>query len=108
MTDQYSDQQITDAAMAFGRGDVAYDETAAVALPPIPDAEPMVAMGIRVPPALALRIREAASQEGVPYSHLVRQWIEVALTERMAGDQAVSLSVLRRAIAHAAQSGQAA
>ncbi|GAA3347752.1 hypothetical protein GCM10020358_63730 [Amorphoplanes nipponensis] len=108
MTDGYSEQQIIDAATAFGRGEVAYDETAAVQLPPVPEAEPMVALGLRVPPVLAQRIREAAAQEGVPYSHLVRQWIEVALTERMAGDQAVSLSVLRRAIAHAAQSGHAA
>jgi hypothetical protein len=39
---------------------------------------------------------------------LVRNWIEVGLTERMTGDQTVSLSVLRQVIAHAAQSGHAA
>lgn len=106
MTDQHSEQQMADAAVAFARGEVAYGETAQVELPPVPESEPMVPLGIRVSPVLAQRVRDAAVQEGVPYSQLVRQWIEVARTERMAGDQVVPLSVLRQAIAHAAQSGQ--
>jgi predicted DNA-binding protein len=104
---QYSDQEVTAAAAAFARGEVAYDETAHAQLPPVPEAEPMVPLGIRVSPALAQRIRDAADHEGKPYSQLVREWIEVGLTE-MLGDQVLSLSALRRAIAHAAQSGQAA
>ncbi len=104
---QYSDQEIIAAAAAFARGEVAYDETANAQLPPAPEAEPMVPLGIRVTPALAGRIRAAAEHEGKPYSQLIREWIELGLTE-MAGDQVVSLSALRRAIAHAAQNGQAA
>jgi hypothetical protein len=105
---QCSEGQVADAAAAFGRGEVAYDETARVELPPVPESEPMVALGIRVPPDLANRVREAAAQEGMAYSQLVRRWIEVGLTERMAGDQVAALSVLRQAIAPAAQCGQAA
>jgi predicted DNA-binding protein len=79
-----------------------------VELPPVPEPDAMVALGVRVPPGLAERVRKAADEEGVPYSQLVRNWIEMGLTERMTGDQTVSLSVLRRLIAHAAQGTQAA
>ena len=104
---QYSDEQLSAAAAAFAAGDVTYHEATTVSLPPAPETEPMVPLGIRVPPALAQRIRLAADQAGVPYSQLVREWIELGLTE-MAGDLTVSVAVLRRAIAHAAQSGHAA
>ncbi|BAL90429.1 hypothetical protein AMIS_52090 [Actinoplanes missouriensis 431] len=104
---QYSDDQLGAAAAAFAAGTVTYDETARVSLPPIPETEPMVPLGVRVPPALAQRVRAAADQAGVPYSQLVREWIELGLTD-MAGDLTVSVAVLRRAIAHAAQSGHAA
>jgi len=107
MTQQYSDEQVATAAAAFAAGEVAYDEAAPVQLPEPPESEPMVPMGIRVPTALASRIRDAARQAGVPYSQLIREWVEVGLTE-LAEDQTVPLSVLRRAIAHAAQSGHAA
>lgn len=108
MTDHYSDKQVADAAAAFARGEVAYDETAAVTLPPVLESEPMVPLGLRVPPGLAERVRKAADEEGIPYSQLVRNWIEIGLTERMTDDQTVSLSALRRLIAHAAQGTQAA
>ncbi|MEU4624002.1 hypothetical protein AB0G04_29005 [Actinoplanes sp. NPDC023801] len=104
---QYSDEQLSAAAAAFAAGEVTYHEGTRVSLPPVPENEPMVPLGIRVPPALAQRIRVAADQAGVPYSQLVREWIELGLTE-MAGDLTVSVAVLRRAIAHAAQSGHAA
>jgi predicted DNA-binding protein len=104
---QYTDDQLSAAAAAFAAGDVTYHEGTRVSLPPAPETEPMVPLGIRVPPALAQRIRVAADQAGVPYSQLVREWIELGLTE-MAGDLTVSVAVLRRAIAHAAQSGHAA
>ncbi|MEU4692932.1 hypothetical protein [Actinoplanes sp. NPDC023714] len=107
MTQQYSDDQLNAAVAAFAGGRVTYDEGARVTLPPAPETEPMVPLGVRVPPALAQRVRAAADQAGVPYSQLVREWIELGLTE-MAGDLTVSVAVLRRAIAHAAQSGQAA
>ncbi|WP_328476454.1 BrnA antitoxin family protein [Actinoplanes sp. NBC_00393] len=103
----YTDEQLNAAATAFAAGQVTYDESKIVALPPVPETEPMVALGVRVPPALAQRVRDAADQAGVPYSQLVREWIELGLTE-MAGDLTVSVAVLRRAIAHAAQSGHAA
>ncbi|MBB2943836.1 hypothetical protein ACQP2E_23885 [Actinoplanes sp. CA-015351] len=107
MTRQYTDEQLSAAAVAFAAGTVTYDPAARVSLPPVPEAEPMVPLGVRVPPALAQRVRAAADQAGVPYSQLVREWIELGLTD-MAGDLTVSVAVLRRAIAHAAQSGQAA
>lgn len=107
MTKRYSDDQVVAAAVAFAAGDVVYDETAPAKLPEPPESEPMVPMGIRVSPALAKRIRAAATQAGMPYSQLIREWVEVGLTE-LDEDQAVPLSVLRRAIAHAAQSGHAA
>lgn len=100
---QYSDDQIRAAAAAFRAGHVTYDEGTTAQLPPPLEVEPMVPLGVRVPPTLAQRVRDAAEQSGVPYSQLVREWIELGLTE-MAGDQKVSLAVLRRAIAHAAQS----
>jgi len=104
--EQYSEQQVDAAAAAFARGEVTYDDTPA-ALPPVPETEPMVARGVRLPVSLDQRIRAAAEKAGVPFSQLIREWIELGLTE-MNEDQAVSLSVLRRAIAHAAQSGRAA
>jgi predicted DNA-binding protein len=107
MTRQYSDEQLGAAAVAFAAGAVTYDDRAPVTLPPVPETEPMVPLGIRVPPALAQQVRAAADQAGVPYSQLVREWIELGLTD-MAGDLTVSVAVLRRAIAHAAQSGRAA
>jgi predicted DNA-binding protein len=107
MSQQYTDNQLAAAAAAFAAGDVRYDTTAPALLPPPPDTEPMVPLGVRVPPALAQRVRAAAEQSGVPYSQLVREWIELGLTE-MAADVTVSVAVLRRAIAHAAQSGHAA
>ncbi|GIE82327.1 hypothetical protein Aph02nite_82770 [Actinoplanes philippinensis] len=107
MSQQYSDDQISAAAAAFAAGDVTYHEGVRVTLPPAPEAEPMVPLGIRVPPALAQRVRAAADQAGIPYSQLIREWIELGLTD-MAGDLTVSVAVLRRAIAHAAQSGHAA
>lgn len=107
MSSQYTDDQVSAAAAAFAAGDVTYHESARVQLPPAPEAEPMVPLGIRVPPALAQRIRAAAEQAGIPYSQLIREWIELGLTD-MAGDLTVSVAVLRRAIAHAAQTGHAA
>jgi predicted DNA-binding protein len=103
MTDQYSDQQVVAAAAAFRNGDVTYDEGALVQLPPVPEEEPMVTRGVRLPVGLDQRMRAAAQEAGVPFSQLIREWIEVGLTD-LAADQTVSLAALRRAIAHAAQS----
>jgi predicted DNA-binding protein len=107
MTDRYSEKQVSAAAAAFIAGEVAYDEKAAVQLPPALEDEPMVTRGVRLPVGLDQRMRAAAQQAGVPFSQLIREWIEVGLTD-LATDQAVSLSALRRAIAHAAQSGHPA
>ncbi|MEN3308932.1 MAG: hypothetical protein V7603_5134 [Micromonosporaceae bacterium] len=103
----YSEQQVAQAAEAFARGEVEYDETAVVALPPAPDTEPMVMRGIRLPVELDRRVRAAAEQAGVPFSTLIREWVELGLTE-LETDKAVSLSALRRAIAHATQASRAA
>ena len=107
MIERYDDQQVIAAAAAFTAGDVTYDEHTPVELPPALDAEPMVARGVRLPASLDKRIREAAKSAGVPFSQLIREWIEVGLTE-MDSDRTVPLSALRRAIAHAAQSGSPA
>ncbi len=107
MTDIYSERQVAEAAAAFARGDVSYDATSTVELPPAPDAEPMVSRGLRLPVSLDQRVRAAAERSGVPFSTLIREWIELGLTE-MDDDRVVPLAVLRRAIAHATQSGRAA
>ncbi len=106
-SDRYTDEQVAAAAAAFAAGEVRYDETAAVALPPAAETEPMVARGVRLPVSLDNRVRAAAEQAGVPFSQLIREWIELGLTD-LDRDQTVSLAALRRAIAHAAQGGQAA
>lgn len=104
-----ADAEATEAADAFARGDLHldYDRAGTVAAPPPPEAEPMVVRGVRLPVTLDQRIRAAAEQAGTSFSALVREWIELGLTEQ-AADQQVSLAALRRAIAHAAQSGHAA
>jgi len=104
---EHSDDQVAAAATAFAAGDVTYDLTTPAPLPPVPESEPMVGMGLRLPPSLAQRVRGAAEKAGVSASQLLREWIELGLTD-MDNDQFVSLSALRRAIAHAAQGGQAA
>ncbi|GGK76879.1 hypothetical protein [Mangrovihabitans endophyticus] len=95
--------QVVAAAAAFARGEVRYDETTPAELPPVPEAEPLVPLGVRVPAGVARRVRAAADQAGVPFSQLVREWIELGLTE-MTDERTVPLSALRGAIAHAAQS----
>lgn len=107
MTDNFSERQVAEAAAAFARGEVEYDLEAPVELPPVPEAEPMVMRGVRLPVHLDQRVRAAAERAGVPFSTLVRQWIELGLTE-LEDDRPVSLSALRRAIAHVTQTGRAA
>ncbi|HET9516535.1 MAG TPA: hypothetical protein VFO77_02285 [Actinoplanes sp.] len=107
MTDDYSERQVVEAAAAFARGDVTYDAGVAAELPPALDTEPMVSRGLRLPVSLDQRVRAAAERAGVPFSTLIREWIELGLTE-MDDDRQVPLAVLRRAIAHATQSGRAA
>ncbi len=104
-----ADAEATEAADAFARGELRldYDRAGTVAAPPAPEAEPMVVRGVRLPVTLDQRIRAAAEAAGTSFSALVREWIELGLTEQ-AADQQVSLAALRRAIAHAAQSGHAA
>ena len=68
-----------------------------------PEPEPMVTRGVRLPASLDLRMREAADRAGVPFSQLIREWIELGLAD-MDDEQVVSLATLRRAIAHAAHS----
>jgi hypothetical protein len=104
---QYTDQQVAAAGAAFSAGDVTYHESVVVQLPPIPDSDPMVPLAVRLPPALKTQVLAAAKAARVPASDLVRGWIELGLTE-LRSDQVVSLSALRLAIAHAAQSGDAA
>lgn len=105
--DVHSEQQVVRAAEAFARGEVEYDETAAVELPPVPEVEPMVMRGVRLPVELDQRVRAAADNAGVKPSTLIREWIELGLTE-LEQDKTVSLSALRRAIAHATQTSRAA
>jgi chromosomal replication initiator protein len=81
---------------------VEYDETAQVELPPAADTEPMVLREVRLPVDLDQRVRVAADKAGVKASILIPEWIELGLTE-LENDRPVSLSALRRAIAHAAQ-----
>ena len=68
-----------------------------------PEPEPMVTRGVRLPAGLDQRMREAADRAGVPFSQLIREWIELGLAD-MDDEQVVSLATLRRAIAHAAHS----
>lgn len=98
-----------EAADAFQRGELELDYARAgtVHAPPAPEAEPMVMRGLRLPGHLDQRVRAAAEAAGVSYSALIREWIELGLTESE-DDRPVSLAALRRAIAHAAQSGDAA
>jgi predicted DNA-binding protein len=70
----------------------------------VPETEPTVLRGLRLPVSLDRRARQAAEAAGVSFSALVREWIELGLAETSA-DQQVSLAAVRRAIAHAAQSG---
>ncbi|MFF0366396.1 hypothetical protein [Micromonospora sp. NPDC005087] len=95
-------EDVVRAAEAFARSEVEYDETAQVDLPPEADTEPMVMRGVRLPVDLDQRVRAAADNAGVKASTLIREWIELGLTE-LEDDRPVSLSALRRAIAHATQ-----
>lgn len=105
MTDQHTDEHLREAVAAFQQGDITYHgETDA---PPPLDGEPMVMRGVRLPASLDQRVKAAAYQAGVPFSALIRDWIELGLTE-MENDQPISLAALRRAIAHVAQSDRAA
>lgn len=101
--------QAEEIAEAFQRGEVELDFSQAgkVEPPPVPEAEPMVMRGLRLPVGLDRRVREHAQAVGVSWSALVREWIELGLTEAET-DRRVSLAALRRAIAHAVQSGDAA
>ena len=95
-----------DAANAFAAGQVQYvDEP--VELPPPPEAEPMVMRGVRLPVSLDQQVRAAAARAGLSFSALIREWIELGLAE-IEDDTTIPLSALRRAIAHAAQTGHAA
>ncbi|SCG72256.1 hypothetical protein [Micromonospora inositola] len=98
-------EDVVRAAEAFARGEVEYDETAQIELPPTADTEPMVMRLVRLPVDLDQRVRAAADMAGVKPSTLIREWIELGLTE-LENDRSVSLSALRRAIAHATQSVQ--
>ena len=97
------------AAEAFQRGEtrLVYHQAGGVPAPPPPESEPMVVRGLRLPVALDRRVRAAAEAMGVSYSAVIREWIEVGLTEAE-NDRPISLAAVRRAIAHAAQSGAAA
>ena len=102
MTD---DQRLRDAVAAFQHDEITYHgQTQA---PPPLDGEPMVMRGVRLPLSLDLRVKEAAHQAGVPFSALIREWIELGLSE-LDSDQVVSVAAIRRAIAHATQTSRAA
>lgn len=68
----------------------------------------MVMRGVRLPISLDQQVRAAAAKAGLSFSALIREWIELGLTEMEDDDKAIPLSALRRAIAHAAQTGHAA
>ena len=105
MADQVSEQQLHDAAEAFARGEITYHGE--VEAPPPMEGEAMVMRGVRLPLSLDRRVKEAAQQAGVPFYTLIREWIELGLTE-MEDDRSVPLAALRRAIAHATQASRAA
>ena len=113
MTDELSAKELrdladaVDAANAIAAGQIQYvDEP--TELPPPPESEPMVMRGVRLPVSLDQQIRAAAAKAGVSFSALIREWIELGLTEMDDDSKTIPLSALRRAIAHAAQSGHAA
>ncbi|WP_344751058.1 hypothetical protein [Micromonospora olivasterospora] len=56
--------------------------------------------GVRLPVNLDQRVRDAADAAGVKASTLIREWIELGLTE-LENDRPVSLSAPRRPIAAA-------
>ncbi|GAB1639588.1 hypothetical protein [Krasilnikovia sp. MM14-A1259] len=95
------------AAEGFLAGDVQIDYDGTAELPPVPEGEPMVMRGVRIPAEMDRRIKAAADRAGIPFSALIRQWIELGLTESE-DDQSVSLAHLRRAIAHVVQHPPAA
>lgn len=107
MTPGQSERELTAAARAFQRGDVDYAEQIEAAPPPPVEAEPMVMRGVRLPVELDRRVRAAADRAGIPFSTLIREWIELGLTESEE-DRTIGLAALRRAIAHATQSTRAA
>ncbi|MBN1173743.1 MAG: hypothetical protein JXA67_16345 [Micromonosporaceae bacterium] len=100
MADQYSEAQIQAAVEAFAAG-AHIEATGVVEVPPPLVGEPMVMRGVRLPLGMDQRVKAAAEQAGVSFSTLVRQWIELGLSE-MEDDRTVSLAAIRRAIAHAA------
>jgi predicted DNA-binding protein len=106
MTDELTAKQLrdladsVDAATALAAGRAEYIDDPAD-LPPV-EAEPMVMRGVRLPVSLDQRVRAAAAEAGIPLSALIREWIELGLTE-MEDDKTIPLSALRRAIAHATQ-----
>lgn len=100
------DQDITAAAAAFAAGDVVYlDEPAE--LPPTAGTDIMVPIALRVPTGLHAQVRTAAEARGITISAAIREWIELGITADR-DDQVVPISALRRAIAHAALSSDAA
>ncbi|HEX5741829.1 MAG TPA: hypothetical protein VFY17_09800 [Pilimelia sp.] len=107
MTGAQSAREPTAAARAFPRGDVGHAAQIDPAAPPPAESEPMVMRGVRLPVELDRRVRAAAEHAGVPFSTLIREWIELGLTE-LEDDRTIPLAALRRAIAHATQSGRAA
>ena len=104
-----AEAEAAQAAEAFACGEVDLDYTQAgrVDVPPAAQAEPMVMRGVRLSVGMDQRVRAAAERAGVPFSTLIREWIELGLTESET-DQQVSLAALRRAIAHVTQTGNAA
>ncbi|MGH3656712.1 MAG: hypothetical protein ACRDUA_08625 [Micromonosporaceae bacterium] len=75
----------------------------------LPDAsaDTVVKTSLKLPIDLHRRVKAAADARGTGVSTLIREWIEVGLTD-LDHDRQVSLADIRRAIAHAAQTGDAA
>lgn len=78
-----AEAEAAQAAEAFTRGevDLDYAQAGRVEAPPAAQAEPMVMRGVRMPASLDQRVRAAAERAGVPFSALIREWIELGLTE---------------------------
>lgn len=96
------------AAAAFAAGDVTYLPDEPVELPPPAESDAMVLIAIRLPATLDSEVRTITKARGITISAAVREWIELGIAADRDDDQVVPLSALRRAIAHATLSSDAA
>lgn len=96
--DQVLGQDLTDVIASGPEADVTL---------PGAGADITVKTSLKLPLELHRRVKAAAEARGCGVSTLIREWIELGLTD-LETDKQVSLAEIRRAIAHAAQAGDAA